>query len=136
MMNTGNTNRPVLFFDGMCNLCNASVQFIIRHDKKQQFLFAPLQSEAGTKALQHFAGNSPDSLILLQDGQYFTRSSAALRVARSLSGLWPLLYGLIIIPPFLRDAVYNLIARNRYKWFGRQNACMMPTKELNDRFLK
>lgn len=134
-------NRPVLFFDGECNLCNGAVQFIIKRDSKKQFLFAPLQSPMGHKAMQDAALAGPkggvklSTIILWSKGKYYTRSAAALRTARLLNGLWPLCFVLIIVPPFIRDAVYDLIARNRYRWFGKRNECMIPTPELKERFI-
>jgi predicted DCC family thiol-disulfide oxidoreductase YuxK len=129
------TNQPVLYFDGVCNLCNNAVQFIIRHDKKKMFLFASLQSAAGKQALQHFRGKAPDSLILHYKGQYFTKSAAVLYTFKLLGGFWALFYAAIIIPRFLRDSLYGLVADKRYKWFGKQNECMIPTPELMNRFL-
>jgi predicted DCC family thiol-disulfide oxidoreductase YuxK len=130
---------PVLFFDGVCNLCNAAVQFIIRHDKRGGIRFAPLQSIPGKAAaaavLQRY-GRMPDSLIFFDEGQYFIESDAALRVAGYLNGGWRALRGLRIFPRFLRDAAYRIIARYRYRWFGRQDACMMPTPALKRRFLE
>ena len=130
--------RPVLFFDGECNLCNSTVQFIIRHDKKKLFLFATLQSGIGNAALQNIQKQDepvPDSVILYYNGKYFVRSAAALYVFKLLGSGWAILFAGIIIPRFLRDAVYNFISRNRYKWFGKRNECMIPTPELMDRFL-
>lgn len=129
----------VVFFDGVCNLCNGTVQFILDHDKREQFRFAPLQSEAAEKLL---AGRglakdreALDSVILLEGDKVYERSDAALRIARRLGGLWSALYVFIVIPRFLRDAVYKLIARNRYRWFGRTEQCRVPTPELRARFL-
>ncbi len=136
-MDTNDASSPVLFFDGVCNLCNSSVQFVIRHDKKKQFLFATLQSAAGLKALKNTA-NAADgagSFILFYQGRYYSRSTAALQVLRLLGGAWSILYAAIIVPRFIRDAAYNLISRNRYKWFGKKNECMLPTPELKKRFL-
>ena len=130
--------KPVLFFDGECNLCNSSVQFIIRHDKKKVFLFATLQSGPGKEALQNIQKQDerfPASVILYYNGKYFIRSAAALYVLKRLGGLWTLLFAFMIIPRFLRDAVYDFISRNRYKWFGKQSECMIPTPDLMDRFL-
>ena len=129
------TNRPVLLFDGECNLCNRTVQFIIRYDKKKIFLFAPLQSAAGKDALLQFPGTAPDSVILFYKEKYFIRSTAALQTLRLIGGFWGLLYIFILVPRFLRDRVYDIISRNRYKWFGKRNECMIPTKELAGRFL-
>ncbi len=138
-MNRTADNRPILFFDGECNLCNSSVQFIIKRDKKKKFLFAPLQSERGKQAVaevQQQMLKVPDSVILYYNGKYYSRSSAALRIARLLGGVWSLLYAGMILPGFIRDGVYEWIARNRYKWFGKRNECMMPTPELRSRFLQ
>lgn len=129
--------HPVIFFDGVCNLCTGSVQFIIKHDPKQYFRFASLQSELGQQFLQQngLSANTFDSFIVWENGKYYTESTAALRVARKLSGLWPALYAFILLPAFIRNSVYRLIARNRYRWFGKKEACWIPTAELNSLFL-
>jgi len=135
---TDNSDKPVLFFDGVCNLCNHTIQFIIRHDRKKTFFFAPLQSAAGMTALEKLKiadGKAPDSIILQYKGEYYTQSAAALNVFRLLGGLWRPLYGFMLVPPFLRNFIYNLIARNRYKWFGKREQCMLPTPEIKARFL-
>ena len=132
-------NHPVLFFDGICNLCNASVQFIIRHDRKGVIRFAALQSAAGkaaTTAVAQQYGRVPDSLIFLDGKRYYIESDAALRTARYLDGGWRLLGLFRFLPHFLRNAGYRLVARNRYRWFGKRHACMIPTPELNRRFLE
>lgn len=128
---------PVIVFDGVCNLCNAAVQFVIRHDKKKQFHFASLQGEYGQKVLAGLpkSYSSLKTFILLEDGKVFTRSTAALKVAKKLAAPVNWLYGLIIVPIFIRDAVYNFISKNRYKWFGKKDACMIPTTALKERFL-
>lgn len=130
-------DKPIILFDGVCNLCNGAVQFVIRHDPDGKFLFASLQSETGRNLLQKFAihADNFNSFVLLQDNKVFTQSTAALKVARQLNGGWKLLYGFIIVPPFIRNAVYKLIATNRYKWFGKQEACMIPAPALQNRFL-
>ncbi len=130
-------DQPVILFDGVCNLCNGAVQFVIRHDPKGKFLFASLQSTEGQKLLQQYQLplNNFNSFVLLQDEKAYTRSTGALKVAKELGGVWPLLYGFIIVPKFIRDAVYNWIANNRYKWFGKQDSCMIPTAALKARFL-
>ncbi len=128
---------PLLFFDGECNLCNAAVQFIIRHDKRGRVSFAPLQSEKGKAALAAVLskyGTVPDSLILQEGTTYLSGSDAALRAASYLDGGWKAFAWLRIFPAFLRNAVYRLVARNRYRWFGRREACMIPTPELRRRF--
>jgi len=129
--------HPILLFDGVCNLCNGFVQFVIRRDPEAVFRFAPLQSEIG-QALSRRAGLSAEEIstvVLFHRGRFFTHSDVALEITRLLPGFWPLLYGLRIIPKPLRDAVYNWVARNRYRWFGRQESCMVPTPELRQRFL-
>lgn len=129
--------EPIILFDGVCNLCNASVQFVIRHDPQARFKFAALQSATAEKLLQNCAVDraSLDSVILVEDGHVYIESDAALRIARKLSGGWSLLAGFSIVPRPIRDAVYRLIARNRYRWFGKQESCMMPTPDLRARFL-
>ena len=128
-------NHPIVLFDGVCNLCHSSVQFIIRHDPAGHFHFAALQSDFAREQLKRFqvAGHL-DSIVLIEDGGLYTRSTAALRVARHLKG-WSWLYLFRWVPPFLRDGVYDLVARNRYRLFGRQHECMLPTPELRARFI-
>ena len=128
----------LLFFDGVCNLCNGLVRFIIRHDERERFRFASLQGLPGQRFLQThgLASGSLDSLVYWRKGKVLTRSSAALNVARDLGGLWSLAYGLIVVPRFIRDAVYDLVARKRYRWFGKRDACMVPTPELRERFVE
>lgn len=131
--------HPVVLFDGVCNLCNGAVQFIIDRDPEGTFRFASLQSErAGALLRAHGLeppAGDPESMVLVDGGRVYQRSSAALRIARRLRGGWGLLYGLMIVPSFVRDAVYRLIARNRYRWFGKSEQCRVPTPELRARFL-
>ncbi len=130
-------NSPILLFDGVCNLCNDSVQFVIRNDPKQQLYFAALQSDIGQDMLGQ-AGIDPaalSSLVLYDKGRYYTHSSAALRTASYLRLPWNILTIFRVVPPFVRNAIYNWIARNRYRWFGKKDQCMMPTPELKARFL-
>jgi len=129
-------DRPVILFDGVCNLCNGSVAFIIARDPKGYFQFASLQSEAGRRLLGGAKGPLPDSVALVEDGHVYTRSDAALRVARRLRFPWGLFYGLVVVPRVVRDALYDVVARNRYRWFGRRDTCMVPTPELRRRFLE
>ncbi len=131
------SGRPVLLFDGVCNLCNASVLFVIRRDRRSHFRFASLQSEAGQALLErfHLPANEFETFVLVEDGRCFVRSTAALRVVRKLNGLWPFLYVLIVIPGPIRDLLYNFAARRRYRWFGKREACMVPTPEQRSRFL-
>jgi len=126
-----------ILFDGHCNLCSGTVQFILKHDRKAKFCFASLQSENGKALLQkhQLPTDSFGTFVLVENNTVFTKSTAALRIVKSLSGMWPLLYVAIIIPRFLRDAIYALIARNRYKWFGKRDICWMPDSKWKDRFI-
>lgn len=128
----------IVFFDGVCNLCNGAVNFIIDRDPEGYFRFAPLQSDVAQSHLNEESQSirDGDTIVLLEGGQTYVRSTAALRIARHLSGPWPLLFLAIIIPRPVRDAVYKIIANNRYDWFGRRDRCRMPTPELKDRFLE
>lgn len=129
--------HAVVLFDGVCNLCNASVNFVIDRDPAGYFRFGALQSEEAAPLLRR-AGLAPDhlgSIVLVEGGQVYTRSTAALRIARRLSGAWPLLAVFLAVPRPIRDAVYDVIARYRYRWFGREEACRIPTPELRARFL-
>lgn len=134
---TFDTSKPIIFFDGVCNLCNSSVQFVIKKDKANKFRFASLQSNAGQEILQHYNLSQSDfnSFILFEDGTLYTRSTAALRVLSQLKG-WKWSRVLNWVPRFLRDGVYNVVARNRYKWFGKQESCMLPSPDLVSRFLQ
>ncbi|HSN61148.1 MAG TPA: thiol-disulfide oxidoreductase DCC family protein [Ferruginibacter sp.] len=131
-------NSPVILFDGVCNLCNGSVQFVIKHDKAGLFKFASLQSEAGQQLLKKY--QLPDtnfnSFVLIQDEKAYTKSTAALMVAKQLKGVVKYLYIFSVIPTFIRDKVYNFIAQNRYSWFGKKDSCMIPSANLEARFLK
>ncbi len=127
--------RAVLLFDGVCTLCNGFVQFVIQRDPAGRFQFATLQSDAARRLLQAAPQPLPDSLVLVENGQVFLRSTAALRVVCSLKFPWPLAFVLVAVPRPLRDWVYDIVARNRYRWFGRRDVCMVPTPELRARFL-
>ena len=129
--------QPVILFDGVCNFCNSAVNFVIKRDKKARILFAPLQSETGKRLLEQYAlpAGDMESFVFIEKGKIHKRSTAALRVCRYLSALWPLCFGAIIVPKFIRDGIYNWIARNRYKWFGVRQECMIPTPEIKARFL-
>lgn len=131
-------DREIIFFDGVCNLCNGAVNFIIDRDRKKHFFFASLQSDLAREKLQHSKVDVSklDSIVLMKkNGELKEKSSAVLHIARHLSGGWPLLYVFMILPVFLRDLVYDFIAANRYKWFGRRDECRIPTPELRQRFL-
>jgi predicted DCC family thiol-disulfide oxidoreductase YuxK len=127
----------VVLFDGVCNLCNGSVLFIIARDRSDLFRFAALDSEAARLLLREcgITGALPDSVALIERGAVYTRSSAALRIAKRLRFPWPLMYAFIVVPRSLRDSVYDLIAHHRYGWFGKRDTCMVPTTELRSRFL-
>lgn len=129
-------NNPLILFDGVCNLCTGSVKFVLKRDKEKKFTFASLQSTTGQKLLSKFnlPNNTFNSFILYQDGKMYTRSTAALKLFQQLKG-WKWVKIFWIVPKFIRDAVYNLIARNRYKWFGKKEECWLPTPELKARFL-
>ena len=130
--------RALLLFDGVCNLCNGFVNFVLDADSEGDFLLGALQSEAARPYLQAFGADpeAMDSLVLIENGQLYTHSTAALRVFRRLDAPWPLLYGFIAVPPPLRDWVYNAVAANRYQWFGKREECRVPTPELRERFLE
>jgi predicted DCC family thiol-disulfide oxidoreductase YuxK len=127
----------IILFDGVCNFCNGSVNFIIDRDSAGYFKFAPLQSEIGEKLLaQHGVDKAQtDSIILIEDDKAYTHSTAALRIARKLDGAWRWFYYLIVVPRPIRDAFYKLFARYRYKLFGKKDECMLPTPEIRARFL-
>jgi predicted DCC family thiol-disulfide oxidoreductase YuxK len=131
-------SHPIILFDGICNLCNGAVQYVIKHDAEAVFQFASLQSEAGQNLLQQYnlPKNNFNSFVLIEEDKVYTKSTAALKVAKQLNGGIKLLYGFIIVPAFIRNGVYNIIASNRYKWFGKKNECMIPTPSLQSRFLK
>ena len=130
-------NYPIILFDGVCNFCNSSVNFVIARDKKSVIKFAALQTEPGQQLLKQFNLPTDDftSFIFIEEGAVYTESTAALKVCKYLTALWPLLYGLIIVPKFIRDGIYKWIGKNRYKWFGKQDHCMIPTPEVRGRFL-
>lgn len=131
------SGNAIILFDGVCNFCNGAVNFIIERDPEGYFKFAPLQSEIGEKLIAEHGINKAetDSVILIEDGKAYTRSTAALRVSRKLPGAWSWLYGFWVVPKFIRDIVYKLFAKYRYKMFGKQEACMLPTPEIRARFL-
>jgi predicted DCC family thiol-disulfide oxidoreductase YuxK len=130
--------NSIILFDGVCNLCNASVQFIIEHDPKAHFRFAALQSPIGQCLLEQHAlrPQTMETMVLIEGTSAFTKSDAALRIAKRLSGLYPALTVLFNIPRPIRDWGYDLIANNRYKWFGKRDSCMVPTDDILDRFLE
>jgi len=132
-----NKDQKIILFDGVCNLCNGVVTYIIKRDNKNVFKFAALQSEIGQQLISKFNIDTSkvDSIILIDGEKHYIKSSAALHIAKQLSGAYPLLFGFMIVPKFIRNAVYDYIARNRYKWFGKKESCMIPTSELKAKFL-
>jgi predicted DCC family thiol-disulfide oxidoreductase YuxK len=131
------TNAPIVLYDGVCGFCNQSVQLILRNDRHGRFRFAALQSEVGQALLRRHGlpADDLDTFVLVEDGRAYLRSTGALRVARRMDGAWRLLSALSIVPRPLRDFAYDLFARNRYRMFGRLDACMLPPPEVRSRFL-
>ncbi|WP_139854670.1 thiol-disulfide oxidoreductase DCC family protein [Aequorivita sinensis] len=130
-------SHKIILFDGVCNLCNGAINYVIKRDQKNVFKFAALQSEIGQELTAKFKidGLKVDSIILIDGDKHYEKSTAALYIAKHLSGAYPLLFGFIIVPKFIRNAVYDYVARNRYKWFGKKDKCMIPTAELKNKFL-
>lgn len=130
-------SSKIVLFDGICNLCNSSVQLIIENDSKNLFQFASLQSDFGQKFLQE--NNLPDdafkSIVLIDGEKFYTKSEAALRIGKELDGLYKVLRIFLWTPKFIRDFVYDYIAKNRYKWYGKRDSCWIPTDELKQKFL-
>jgi predicted DCC family thiol-disulfide oxidoreductase YuxK len=129
--------HPIILFDGVCNFCDSAVNFVLKQDKKGIFRFAPLQSEAGQKLLHQYNLSTEDfdSFVLIENGKVYKKSSASLKVMNKLPWYWKEAQILWIVPGFLRNAIYDFIAANRYKWFGKKEQCMVPTAELKSRFL-
>lgn len=130
-------NSPIVFFDGVCNLCNGAVQYILRHEVRNELMFCSLQSPAASEIFASRGLLKPevDSIILLDRRHVYVKSEAALRVAKYLNSPHSWWYLFRVFPLWLRDGVYTFIARNRYKWFGKQAACLVPTPELKARFI-
>jgi predicted DCC family thiol-disulfide oxidoreductase YuxK len=129
---------PIILFDGICNLCESSVQFVIRHDRRSQFRFASLQSVSGRRILDELESESDElsSIVLVDEGVLFRKSRAALRIVRKLDGAWPALYFLFFwVPPFVADMVYDYIGNRRYQWFGMKEECWIPDESLRARFI-
>ena len=129
--------KPVVFFDGVCNLCTRTVQFILKRDKKKQFLFASLQGKAGQDLLRKYQlpTDNFNSFLLVEGDKIYKRSTAVLRLLRKLGGIYSVAYAFMLIPRTVRDGLYNWIARNRYRWFGKKEECWLPTPDLQSRFL-
>lgn len=131
------SGKSLILFDGYCNLCNGAVQFVLERDKKGQFYFASLSWKVAEDLLEkHPKYKSVDSILLYQNGKLTDKSSAALKIAPNLGGLWWMTGVFWIVPKFIRDGVYNWIAKNRYKWFGKKESCMFPTEDIKSRFLE
>ena len=134
------SGKKIILFDGVCNLCNRSVQFVIKRDSKDVFRFASLQSDLGKKLLaeRNINPQETDSIVLIEPNvAYYTRSSAAIEIAKELGGLWSLISAFnYILPENIRDSIYNFIAENRYKWFGKKDECPLPTPEQRRKFIE
>ncbi|MBD0365460.1 MAG: thiol-disulfide oxidoreductase DCC family protein [Flavisolibacter sp.] len=131
------TTNPIILFDGVCIFCNGMVLFIIKQDKQKVFRFAALQSEAGQRLLETYQlpRNDFDSFLLIENGKVYRSSTAGLRLYNKLPWYWMWMQVFWIVPKIFRDAVYDFIARNRYKWFGKKETCMIPTSDVRSRFL-
>ncbi|MAU27001.1 MAG: DUF393 domain-containing protein [Muricauda sp.] len=133
------SNKKIILFDGVCNLCNGAVQFVIKRDKKDVFRYAALQSEVGQNLLEarNIDTSKIDSIILIEPGvAFYTKSDATLEIAREFGGVWRLLLVFQWIPGSIRNIIYDFVARNRYRWFGKKEQCMVPTPELQAKFLQ
>jgi predicted DCC family thiol-disulfide oxidoreductase YuxK len=127
----------IILFDGVCNFCNSSVQFIMRKEKRAELKFASLQSATGQKLLSEYgvAQDGHGTLVYIKNGKAYTRSSAALRITKKFRGIWPAMSAFLIVPSFIRDFFYNIIARNRYKWWGKSETCQIPSPGQRMRFI-
>ena len=138
--NIDNTERQLVLFDGVCNFCNGAVNFIIDRDQQGKFAFASLQSEIGSETLKNYRlttrHKALDSIVLVKNNRIYVKSRAALEIAKGLDGGWPLFYVFFILPPFIRDFFYDLLAKYRYKLFGQSETCRIPAVDIRDRFLE
>ncbi|MGG2112227.1 thiol-disulfide oxidoreductase DCC family protein [Lysinibacillus pakistanensis] len=126
----------IILFDGVCNFCDSSVQFVIKHDQAAYFQFASVQSDIGQALLAKYnVSENVDSVILIEHGKAYAESTAALRISRKLDGFWPICYLFTLVPPFLRNSVYRVVAKNRYRLFGQKKMCLLPTPSQQKRFL-
>jgi predicted DCC family thiol-disulfide oxidoreductase YuxK len=128
-------DKGIVFFDGVCGLCNTFVDFLLKRQNAHRFFFAPLQGSTAAEKLPPDLKEKMDTVIYLKNGKIFTESSAALHILKDLGKAWPLLFSLIIVPPFIRNAVYRWVAENRFKWFGKKDSCRMPSPEERSFFL-
>lgn len=128
--------KKIILFDGVCHFCQKNVQFIIARDPKYLFQFASLQSSVGKRLVaEHHVPAHENSLILIDNGRYYSKSTAALKISKQLSRFWKVFYLFIVIPKPIRDFFYKIIANNRYKWFGKSEECMIPSPDIRQRFL-
>lgn len=125
----------IVLFDGQCHFCDASVQFIIKRDPQVYFQFASLQSDVGKELLARYHVPPTDSIVLVENESYYVQSTAALKIARRLQGGWRFAYLFIVVPASIRNIAYNIIAKNRYKWFGKKEVCELPSADVRQRFL-
>jgi predicted DCC family thiol-disulfide oxidoreductase YuxK len=132
-----NNNKAQVLFDGICNFCSGSVLFIIKRDTEGYFRFAALQTESGRLIRDKYdiSVEKTDTIILVENNKVYYRSTAALRIAKRLRGAWKLFYIFIIVPPFIRNFIYDLVARYRYRWFGKRDTCFMPDHSIRERFV-
>ena len=130
-------DQPVVLFDGVCNFCSASVQFVIKKNARSNLKFCQLQSETGRKLVAEYglSGLGLNSMVLIHRRRAYIKSSAALYIARFMDRPWPLMFGFIVIPPFIRHCVYDWIGQRRYKWLGKRDSCWVPDPEIQNRFL-
>jgi len=139
MKRTSNQSEPiVLLIDGHCNMCHGLAKFVVGRDKRAVFRFASLQSELGRRLLKEGAmpEDALETFVMVDNGKYYTKSTAALRIGRKLGWPWSVAYPAIVVPRFVRDRVYRFVARRRYRWFGRSESCLLPTPEMRSRFLE
>ncbi len=132
-----NTQNPVLLYDGLCNLCQTSVQFILKHNSKENIQFASLQSDFGKELVKNstLPANYAESLVYVENGDVFVKSDAALKLAKHLHGVWKIGSVFLIVPTFIRNPIYDWVAKNRYRWFGKKEACWVPNATWKTRFL-
>ncbi len=139
MINSDNqsSSSPIIIYDGVCYLCNRSVNFILKHDRKKIFRFTPFQSAFAKKILNENTESEiiGDTIIIIHNGKFYNRADAALKITMLLGGKWKMFYPLYLFPKFIRNGIYNIIARNRYQWFGKSDSCLMPTPEISERFI-
>lgn len=134
-MNDSILNKSIVLFDGECNFCNSSLQFVIKNEKNSDLYFTSLQSTTGKEILNHFGIKNAESVVLIENTKPYLQSTAALKITKYLKGAYPLLYIFIIVPPFIRNAIYDYIANKRYKWFGKTDTCMIPSDQIKHRFI-